>query len=72
MKSESLVIGNQNVSVNDYSNFAHTAHHCRRVRVSPSNTRSYIFYILVEIKCKNNKNHRIQRKSGNLGEVETR
>jgi len=31
MKSESLVIVNQNVTVNDLSNFAHTAHHARRV-----------------------------------------
>jgi len=31
MKSESLVIINQYVMVNDLSNFAHTAHHARRV-----------------------------------------
>jgi len=31
MKSESLVIVNQDVTVNDTSNFAHTAHHARRV-----------------------------------------
>jgi len=31
MKSESLVIVNQYVTVNDLSNFAHTAHHARRV-----------------------------------------
>jgi len=31
MKSESLVIANQHVAVNDLSNFAHTAHHARRV-----------------------------------------
>ena len=31
MKSESLVIVNHNVTVNDISNFAHTAHHARRV-----------------------------------------
>jgi len=31
MKSESLVIVNQYVTVNDVSNFAHTAHHARRV-----------------------------------------
>ena len=31
MKSESLVIVNHNVTVNDLSNFAHTAHHARRV-----------------------------------------
>ena len=31
MKSESLVIVNNHVTVNDLSNFAHTAHHARRV-----------------------------------------
>jgi len=31
MKSESLVIVNHHVTVNDLSNFAHTAHHARRV-----------------------------------------
>ena len=31
MKSESLVIVNYYVTVNDLSNFAHTAHHARRV-----------------------------------------
>jgi len=31
MKPESLVIVNQYVTVNDLSNFAHTAHHARRV-----------------------------------------
>ena len=31
MKSESLVIVNQHVTVNHLSNFAHTAHHARRV-----------------------------------------
>jgi len=31
VKSESLVIVNQYVTVNDLSNFAHTAHHARRV-----------------------------------------
>jgi len=31
MKSESLVIVNHDVTVNDLSNFAHTAHHARRV-----------------------------------------
>jgi len=30
MKSESLVIVNHDVTVNDLSNFAHTAHHARR------------------------------------------
>lgn len=40
-KSESLVIANQNVAVNDLSNFAHTAHHARRVGLA----RSYPDYI---------------------------
>jgi len=31
MKLESLVIVNQHVTVNDLSNFAHTAHHARKV-----------------------------------------
>jgi len=31
MKSESLVLLNHHVTVNDLSNFAHTAHHARRV-----------------------------------------
>jgi len=31
MKLESLVIVNHHVTVNDLSNFAHTAHHARRV-----------------------------------------
>ena len=31
MKSESLVIVNHDVTVNDLSNFAHTAHHARKV-----------------------------------------
>lgn len=31
MKLESLVTVNQHVTVNDLSNFAHTAHHARRV-----------------------------------------
>jgi len=31
IKAESLVIVNQYVTVNDVSNFAHTAHHARRV-----------------------------------------
>ena len=34
MKLESLVIANHNVAVNDLSNFAHTAHHARRVVVA--------------------------------------
>jgi len=31
MKSESLVIVNQHVTVNDLPNFAHTAHHAQKV-----------------------------------------
>ena len=34
MKSESLVIVNHNVTVNYLSNFAHTAHHARRVALA--------------------------------------
>ena len=40
MKSESLVIVNHDVTVNDLSNFAHTAHHARRV-VTAENFISY-------------------------------
>jgi len=36
MKLESLVIVNQDVTVNDISNFVHTAHHAQRVRSSLS------------------------------------
>jgi len=39
IKSESLVIVNQHVTVNDLSNFAHTAHHARRI-VSAGNLLS--------------------------------
>jgi len=45
MKSESLVIVNNHVTVNDKSNFAHTAHHARRV-VSAGNVTRYLFSIL--------------------------
>ena len=34
MKSESLVIVNHDVTVNYLSNFAHTAHHARRVALA--------------------------------------
>ena len=40
VKSESLVIVNHDVTVNDISNFAHTAHHARRV-VTAGNPASY-------------------------------
>jgi len=36
MKLESLVIVNQDVTVNDISNFVHTAHHAQKVRSSLS------------------------------------
>ena len=39
MKSESLVIVNHNVTVNDLSNFAHTAHHARRVVMAGNSIR---------------------------------
>lgn len=48
MKLESLVIVNQHVTVNDLSNFAHTAHHARRV-VPARNLLSRI----ISIFCKN-------------------
>jgi len=41
MKMESLVIVNKNVTVNDISNFAHTAHHARRVVFIGNLTSSY-------------------------------
>jgi len=34
MKSESLVTVNQHVTVNDLSDFAHTAHHAQRVALA--------------------------------------
>ena len=49
MKSESLVIVNHDVTVNDLSNFAHTAHHARRV-VTAGNfigMRNWMISILV-------------------------
>ena len=42
MKSESLVIVNHHVTVNDLSNFAHTAHHARRVVLAGH----YLFFLL--------------------------
>ena len=42
MKLESLVIVNQHVTVNDLSNFAHTAHHARRV-VSAGHLLNYMY-----------------------------
>jgi len=47
MKSESLVIVNNHVTVNDKSNFAHTAHHARRV-VTAGNTIRYQLTFLVK------------------------
>jgi hypothetical protein len=47
MKSESLVIVNNHVTVNDKSNFAHTAHHARRV-VTAGNTIRYLQVLLVK------------------------
>jgi len=41
MKSESLVIVNHHVTVNDLSNFAHTAHHARRVVLAGH----YLFFL---------------------------
>ena len=41
MKLESLVIVNQHVTVNDLSNFAHTAHHARRVASAGHLSGSY-------------------------------
>jgi len=49
MKLESLVIVNHHVTVNDLSNFAHTAHHARRVVSAGNNLLSYI-YILDSLK----------------------
>ena len=46
MKSESLVIVNQHVTVNDLSNFAHTAHHARRV-VSAGHLSDFLGYKLL-------------------------
>jgi len=48
MKAESLVIVNQHVTVNDLPNFAHTAHHARRVVTAGNALRCYnlIFYFL--------------------------
>jgi len=49
MKLESLVIVNQHVTVNDLSNFAHTAHHARRV-VSAGNLLGSNFLPNVSVK----------------------
>ena len=46
MKSESLVIVNHDVTVNDISNFAHTAHHARRVVTA----ENFITYQVCEMK----------------------
>ena len=48
MKSESLVIANQYVAVNDLSNFAHTAHHARRVVVAGHVSFTYfVLYLFI-------------------------
>ena len=43
MKLESLVIVNQHVTVNDLSNFAHTAHHARRVVLAGNYSEAVLF-----------------------------
>ena len=50
MKSESLVIVNHDVTVNDISNFAHTAHHARRV-VTALNLVLYLKYTDLSLRC---------------------
>jgi len=45
MKVESLVIVNEDVTVNDISNFAHTAHHARRVVFSGNLTEIVLFLL---------------------------
>lgn len=45
MKSESLVIVNHHVTVNDLSNFAHTAHHARRVVSAGHFSNRYSWYL---------------------------
>jgi len=49
MKSESLVIVNQNVTMNVISNFAHTAHHTRRVVLSRSLAECLVHILLIVI-----------------------
>ena len=50
MKSESLVIVNNHVTVNDLSNFAHTAHHARRV-VPAGNVIEYQFVLTIKLEA---------------------
>jgi tryptophan 2,3-dioxygenase len=47
MKSESLVIVNHHVTVNDLSNFAHTAHHARRVVSAGHLSNCYSLYLWI-------------------------
>jgi len=49
MKEESLVIVNQNVTVNDLSNFAHTAHHTRKVVLAGNltDTKKILFKTII-------------------------
>jgi len=50
MKLESLVIVNQHVTVNDLSNFAHTAHHARRVVPAGHLLNCYFLYFDINVK----------------------
>ena len=50
MKSESLVIVNHYVTVNDLSNFAHTAHHARRVYLAGHSLVVLKLYDALEIR----------------------
>jgi len=50
MKSESLVIVNHHVTVNDLSNFAHTAHHARRVVSAGHLSNCYGWYSYILLK----------------------
>ena len=50
MKSESLVIVNQHVTVNHWSNFAHTAHHARRVALAGNLISMYLRKIKINFR----------------------
>ena len=50
MKSESLVIVNQHVTVNHLSNFAHTAHHARRVALAGNLISMYLVKIKINFR----------------------
>jgi len=52
MKLESLVIVNQHVTVNDLSNFAHTAHHARRVVSAGHLLNCNNFYGILSVKAR--------------------